>query len=257
MTKNKIKNYLYIIIWPIMFIIGQIAIRLLFALIFYLNNSKKYSDDIYFDKLSNYINSSTLLITFLTALIFIPIYYLIYKKYRTKKHVKSNLKYIFIALLLGITVSFIYNILIYNLNNVIHFTNAFNKNNIPVYIQIISSGLVGPIIEELIFRGIVYNKLKEFNKPMKSIIICSVFFGIVHFNIMEIIYAFGVSFLLIYLYEKTKSLVYPIVMHIFLNISAIIFVNCICLENMCLNITLIIICSLILLLLRKIINKDR
>ena len=257
MTKNKIKNYLYIIIWPIIFIIGQIAIRLSFALIFYLNNSKKYKGDIYFEKLSNYINSNTLLITLITAIIFVPIYYIIYKKYKNKDTVNFNLKHLFISILLGISISFIYNILIYNINIFINFTDAFNKSNIPIYIQIISSGLVGPIIEELIFRGIIYNKLKEFNKPMKAIIICSIIFGIIHFNIMEIIYAFGVSFLLIYLYEKTKSLIYPIVMHMFLNISAILLVNFGDLDSISMCITLVIISILILIPIKKIINKDR
>ena len=230
--KNSIKylkNMFKVLVWPIIFTIGQFLIQYIFVAIF--NNKERigYSESEflnyiktieYQEKLNTYINSKALLIVLITMIIFIPILTTIYKKYKKENNFKiSN---IFVPMLMGISISLIYNITLYNLNNVIDFTNIFKPSTLPIIVQIISSGICGPILEELIFRGIVYNKLKTFNKPMVSIILTSIIFGVIHGNFVNIIYTFGVSFILIYLYEKYKTLKAPIIMHIFLNTTIIL-----------------------------------
>ena len=224
-----IKNIFKVLIWPILFMIGQFFIQYIFVAIFNSKERETYTElefleyiktEEYITKLNNYINSKTLIIVLIAMVIFIPIFYKIYKKYRVENTFK--LKNIFIPIGFGISISLIYNITLYNLNNVINFTNMFELSTLPILVQVISSGICGPILEELIFRGIVYNKLKAFNKKMTAIILTSVIFGIIHSNIINGIYAFGVSFILIYLYEKYKTLKAPIIMHIFLNTTIIL-----------------------------------
>ena len=187
-------------------------------------------------------------------IIFIPIFYKVYKKYKKENNFK--IKNIFIPVVLGITISLIYNISLYNLNNVVHFTNMFELSKLPIIVQIISSGICGPILEEFIFRGIVYNKLKTFNKKMTAIILTSIIFGIVHSNIINGIYAFGVSFILIYLYEKYKTLKAPIVMHMFLNTTIILMLPLIIKNYLAFNLYLLIMSIIILIIINKYIKKD-
>lgn len=264
--KNKIKyfkNLFKVLIWPIIFVIGQFFIQYIFVSIFnstergtltekeFLEYIKKEE---YITELNNYINSKVLIIIFLTMIIFIPLFYKIYKKYR--KENKFTLKNIFISILFGISISLIYNITLYNLNNVIHFTNIFELSKLPIIVQLISSGICGPILEEFIFRGIVYNKLKTFNRPMKSIILTSIIFGLFHNNIINAIYAFGVSFILIYLYEKYKTLKAPIFMHIFLNSTTILLLPLILRNYFAFNLYLLIVSILVLIVLRCYIKND-
>ena len=258
-----IKNIFKVLIWPIIFMVGQFFIQYIFVAIF---NSKergalaekeflKYiKTEEYITKLNNYINSKTLLIIFITMIIFIPILYKVYKKYKKEKSFK--IKNIFIPVVLGITISLIYNISLYNLNNVMHFTNMFELSKLSIIVQIISSGICGPILEELIFRGIVYNKLKTFNKKMTAIILTSIIFGIVHSNIINSIYAFGVGFILIYLYEKYKTLKAPILMHIFLNTTIILMLPLIVKNYIAFNLYLLIMSIIILIIINKYIKKD-
>ena len=158
-------------------------------------------------------------------------------------------------IVLGITISLIYNIILFYLNNKFNFTNNFEISNIPLIIQIISSGILGPILEELVFRGIVYNKLKTFNKPKTSMILTSIIFALFHSDIVNVIYAFIVSFVLIYLYEKYKSLKAPILMHIFLNTTIILMLNLIIKNFIVFNLYLLIV-SIIILLVLKIYLKN-
>ena len=258
-----IKNIFKVLIWPIIFMVGQFFIQYIFVAIFNSRERgtltekeflKHIKTEEYISKLNNYINSKTILIILITMVIFIPVFYKVYKKYKVKNNFK--IKDIFIPILLGITISLIYNISLYNLNNVVHFTNMFELSKLPIIVQIISSGICGPILEEFIFRGIVYNKLKTFNKKMTAIILTSVIFGIVHSNIINGIYAFGVSFILIYLYEKYKTLKAPIVMHIFLNTTIILMLPLIIKNYIAFNLYLLIMSIIILIIINKYIKKD-
>ena len=119
-----------------------------------------------------------------------------------------------------------------------------------IIVQLISSGICGPILEELLFRGVVYNKLKEFNKPKIAMILCSVIFGIIHTNIINGIYAFIVSFIFIYLYEKYRTLKAPIIMHISLNSTIILMLSLITKNYLVFNLYLLIVSIIVLLVLK-------
>lgn len=258
--KNSLKytkNIFKVLIWPIIFSLGTFLINYIFVAIY---NSKEkgtmtsnefinYIKTIeYQDKLNKFINSQSILIILITCLIFIPILYKVFKKYKIKHNFKF--KNIFIPITFGITISLIYNITLFELDNFFHFTNKFEISDIPIIIQVICSGICGPILEELVFRGIVYNKLKEFNKPMISTLLASFIFALFHTDIINAIYAFGVSFVLIYLYEKYKTLKAPILMHISLNTTIIIMLNLIVKNYLIFNIYLLVISIIILLILR-------
>ena len=260
--KNKfkyLKKLFKVLVWPIIFTLGTLIVNYIFVALF---NNKEQADMTniefldyiktveYQKKLNNYINSKSLLIILIISIIFLPILYKVFKKYKEKNNFK--IKNIFIPIAFGVSICLIYNITIFELNNIFHFTNKFETSNIPIIVQIICSGLLGPILEELLFRGIVYNKLKEFNKPMTSIIISSVIFSLFHSNIVDAIYAFGVSFILIYMYEKYKTLKAPIITHICLNTTIILMLNLIIKNFIIFNMYLLIVSIIILLILRKI-----
>lgn len=258
-----IKNIFKVLIWPIIFIIGQFFIQYIFVAFF---NSKEkgtmtnneflnYISTIdYQNKLNNFINSNALLIIIITMILFVPIFYNVFKKYKRKSSFKF--KDIFIPILFGISISLIFNILLFNINNIIYFTDKFELSNLNVITQLICSGICGPILEELLFRGIVYNKLKEFNKPIIAIIITSIIFGLMHFDFINAIYGFGVSFILIYLYEKHKTLKATIIMHISLNVTIILMSSLITRNFTIFNLYLLIVSILILLILKIFIKKD-
>ena len=250
-----LKNIIKVLVWPFIFILGQFFIQYIFVAIFNKKERIGYSESEflnyinttqYQDKLNNYINSKTLIIILITMIIFIPLFYNVYKKYKKENIFKLNDA--FIPILLGITISLIYNITLYNLNNIINFTNIFEPSPLPIVVQIISSGICGPILEELIFRGIVYNKLKTFNKNMTAIMLTSIIFGFIHGNVINAIYTFGVSFILIYLYEKYKTLKAPILMHIFLN-TTIILISPLIIKNFVVFNTYLLVISILVLLI--------
>lgn len=99
--------------------------------------------------------------------------------------------------------------------------NATIINTIVISIQVI---IIGPIIEELIFRKILLGKLLEkfSNKPIKAIVYSALIFGIVHLNIIQGVAAFGGGIILGLIYYYTKSIKATIFAHILNNFLIII-----------------------------------
>lgn len=73
--------------------------------------------------------------------------------------------------------------------------------------------ILGPIYEELVYRGILVNILRKYMNINLVIILTSLLFGVGHQNITQTTYAFvsGLIFGLIYVY--TDNLIYSILAH--------------------------------------------
>jgi membrane protease YdiL (CAAX protease family) len=85
-------------------------------------------------------------------------------------------------------------------------------------------GIVGPIGEEVFFRGFAHTALKRKYGFKKGILLSSLFFGVYHGLPWQIPYAVVAGVLLAYSYEKTQSLYTPIMLHIINNGIAVIFI---------------------------------
>ncbi len=78
--------------------------------------------------------------------------------------------------------------------------------------------IIGPISEEILLRRIILNDIKEATgKVWGGILISAAIFAIIHFNPIQVVFAFPAGILLGWLYCKTKSLAVPICVHILNN----------------------------------------
>ena len=88
--------------------------------------------------------------------------------------------------------------------------------------ELIGLGILAPLTEELLFRGLVYRRFKEFNQVIGSMVWASLIFALLHGNLVQGIYAFVMGFLFCYVYERYGSLKAPVVMHMASNLLAVI-----------------------------------
>lgn len=80
-------------------------------------------------------------------------------------------------------------------------------------IQIVTSVIMAPLIEEIIFRGIIYRRIKRVSGSGIAMILSALFFGVFHMNVVQGIYAFIVGLILAYVCEKYKTIWASIIMH--------------------------------------------
>lgn len=85
-------------------------------------------------------------------------------------------------------------------------------------IGILCFGLIVPIAEELIFRGVIYGYLRRFIKRKAALILGAAFFGMYHMNSVQAVYALLMGCLIIYSYEYFGDIKIPILVHMVANI---------------------------------------
>jgi uncharacterized protein len=89
-----------------------------------------------------------------------------------------------------------------------------------------------PILEELIFRGIILNGLLKKYSPLNSIILSSVLFGIVHLNPWQFIGALIIGIFSGWVYYRTEKLTLSIIIHSVNNLLAFGSMNFVDTETM-------------------------
>lgn len=91
---------------------------------------------------------------------------------------------------------------------------------------ILAMALVGPVVEEVVFReAVLGNLLRGRMRPWLAILLSSLVFGLVHLNPIQIPFATLVGFILGLLYYKTGNIVLPAIVHILNNSLSVIEMN--------------------------------
>ena len=86
--------------------------------------------------------------------------------------------------------------------------------------------IVGPIAEEIVFRGALIGKLRQKGLgPWVSILISAFVFGAIHGNPIQIPFAMIVGVILGIIYVKTESVLLCSICHVFNNTSAVVAMN--------------------------------
>lgn len=119
---------------------------------------------------------------------------------------------IFRYMLFGGMIGLTYNLLI----------NSPSSEKITV-IVFLNMGIIGPILEEFLFRGWLYQKLRLSFCNRKAKWISTLIFAFFHSHWTNILYAFLLGEILIESYDRTKNFKIPIIIHIGANMTVILF----------------------------------
>lgn len=89
---------------------------------------------------------------------------------------------------------------------------------LPLWAGIVLYGIVSPLAEEIVFRGIVYNRLRRQYTRWIAIVGSALLFGLYHGNVVQALYGFVLGVLIAVLYEKYGSFAVPVILHSAANI---------------------------------------
>ncbi len=96
------------------------------------------------------------------------------------------------------------------------------KDPFMLFILSIEIIFLGPISEELFFRGFIYNFLKKKLDWKSAVIITSIVFAFLHSSIWGFFIVFILSIGICYIYEKTRNIVSAIVFHSLYNTLSLV-----------------------------------
>lgn len=194
---------------------------------------------------TNYLYSVAMYITLFRSIVLIPLFFVFMhldtkRDKRLDKHVEYkpyNLLWLLILIPIGIVsclgfnnfVSMMVNWMQTGLDSLgidYDLMSGFNDASEVIYsggivIQLLVSCVCAPLVEETLFRGLVFKRLRGIMNTTAAMVISSVLFGIIHGNIVQFIYATLVGFICAYVYEKFKTISAPILVHASANIFSV------------------------------------
>lgn len=107
-----------------------------------------------------------------------------------------------------------------------HFSNQTQEALLAgsAVVQVLGLGILVPVAEELIFRGLIYNRMKGFLSIRQSVVLSSLLFAVYHGNPIQMIFAFPMALALTGVFERGKLFVFPVLFHMGANLTAV-FMN--------------------------------
>lgn len=97
----------------------------------------------------------------------------------------------------------------------------FESMSLPL--EILATVILAPIVEELMLRGMVMNRLMSRFPKWVAVVVSAVVFGVLHLNLTQGIFATITGLILGFLYLKTRSLLLCILAHAANNLYATLF----------------------------------
>lgn len=164
-------------------------------------------------------------LTALTAVLVLPIVYWMYKKDVGKWERSDKKGWTYLALLpLGVAANLAVSYLLALLGVTENFSNEVQEGLLAseFLVQLAGLGILAPITEEILFRGLVYRRLKQILPGWGAVLLGAGMFAVYHGNVIQILFAFPMALLLIWSYERWGTLTAPIILHMAVNISTII-----------------------------------
>lgn len=221
--KLKIFKPIFIMFFILWFF--QEFLKRIFSYIFYSSYTSEILKNNFF-KISFY---SSLTILILVIYIYLKKYY----EKSNKISFENVLKSLYFYFLSYIIILLIINVYI-NLAEFIPFiNNSYNKfmsvmdpkvgqtleTKVYMFMFVV---ILAPMLEELIFRGILYNEIKKYYSDKHTVFITAVLFSIAHLNIIQSTYTFVLGICLGYIIYKYKNIKLTIFIHFINNISSFV-----------------------------------
>lgn len=86
-------------------------------------------------------------------------------------------------------------------------------------VNFLSTVVFAPLAEEVVFRGLVYTRLRRAFPKWASVVLAGIIFGLVHGNLIQILYAAPLGMLLCLVYEKYRSIWGSLALHAGFNLT--------------------------------------
>lgn len=108
--------------------------------------------------------------------------------------------------------------------------SSFNQTSqaqfsLPIWIGVILYGVISPAVEELLFRLIIFGRMKRCFPYVVAVIVSSLFFGLYHRNLVQGVYGTVMGILMCLAVEYLHTVVAGFVFHAVANLSVYLLIS--------------------------------
>lgn len=159
------------------------------------------------------------------------------------------IKHLLISLIISIGTMYVLNLFSAYLNNLISFlkgsvvTNPLETAtaNSSWLLTLLFGCVFSPLVEEIIFRGVLLNRLRWFGDK-NAILFSGLMFGLFHVNLYQFFYATALGFIFAYVATKTNSIIYSFILHAIINLLGMFIMPILVSMNAAIGGFIIIVC---------------
>jgi len=230
----------FIALYMALYIVVQVAAGMVFAAVYtvrQLLSGHEQTDSTSLIKGSEaFLTDYTPIILIIAVIMTFSVYYLI--GYLRKQSVfstcgfkKISFSKAIITALVGISCNFLIGLLIAIIQQLGFLESALTNHDELMntimgssffILVLLDVGILGPVFEEVLFRGLVYNELKGIMPVIPAILVQAFLFGAYHMNIIQGIYGFLLGIVLGLVCVWSKSIWASIIVHMSINTSSAI-----------------------------------
>lgn len=177
-----------------------------------------------------YLNHAVL-VSLVTMILVTPVLYYSYRKDKLKQEAfftggkKAGLPAFLLTAIVSFGLAMGLNLLIaaIKLQEVFpEYTQAaeqmYSENGVVV---LLSSLLMAPVMEELIFRGLCFGRIRQFTGGGMTILLTGLLFGLYHMNLVQFVYAAIMGMFFAGLYERYRDIRLTMLAHFAANLCAV------------------------------------
>lgn len=215
--KDNIATRIWSLVYPLGMYYVTVCVALYVAQLFFGSGAKTY-----------------MTCQILSSLVALPVIYQFYRQDRVlegtwgqkvkigKKHVLSVIYAVAVAALIG-----------FALNNIICMTPLVemsegyqdasqNFYGSTLYLELLGSAIITPLLEELLYRGIIYKRMEKMTGFLPALFTSSFIFAFMHFNLVQFIYAFLLGLVLACMMHEKGHMYVAVAGHMGANALAVI-----------------------------------
>lgn len=239
MSKKSLAKLIWGIIYPMLI---YVAVQLMVVNVFQLGYMayfyiKGVDSSEMWQMMADALQGKTLLLTMVSALVTIPILAIFMKmdinsqkKRNIFKQYKLDNKLLYLLIIpFGIFNMIWANMFVSILQMFMpqFMIDSYSDTATAIYgsstlLQLAAAGIFGPIVEELIFRGLIYKRTRDCSNIKVAAVLSAVLFGIFHQNWVQAPYAIIIGLVAVFVYEKYKSIFASILFHMSANIASLL-----------------------------------
>lgn len=178
--------------------------------------------------LSYPINEFATEITAFGALCEIPVFVWMLRRDKREREqmqsIESSLTLWGVLLVAGVCLAILLNGLIM-FSGLMEFSNRYQETAELLYmpafsVQLLCIGVIVPIAEEFLFRGLIYQRLRDWGGRWLAFFLSALLFGVFHGNLVQGIYGFCAGLFLAFVCERMRHVAAPILVHMVMNLTS-------------------------------------
>ncbi|MEL4106054.1 CPBP family intramembrane glutamic endopeptidase [Oscillospiraceae bacterium WX1] len=243
--KRVLKGVGLMLLLLVIYYLAQTVVTLVFGIIFLVSGGAASlvpavpgvmpDVEAIMSEMLGFISRQTPWILLLSVVLSLPFYYLLYRKRQEELWTFVRIQPVDAVALpalifLGFSLNIVIDILVALIGQIGALHTVFEQYDAlgevltggSVWWTLLAVGIVAPIFEEILFRGLIFGELRKLMPIRLALVIQALAFGIYHLNVVQSTYAVVIGLALGFVYYRSNSIVSAILVHITVNSTSIL-----------------------------------